>query len=292
MYNVFGIADLHEEKLHWLKGYKDSQPVRTGNAAHEQFQLDVYGEVLDAVFSYSKIIETIDSGTKRFLIGLGKTICNCWQNKDDGIWEIRSAPVHHTHSKVMAWVGLDRLIRLCSKFDWADAPVEEFQKTRDQIKCAVETNGYKDEVPSYVNDFDSTDPGIAVLTFSLVDYCNPCSERMRSTIEHVVKHLCRNGFVYRYLNTEDGLSGKEGAFIVGNFWLIENFAKTDRLEKAIELFDHTIKFTSPNVLLAEEIDPGTKEWLGNYPQAFSHIGLINAALSINEEINKSKLKWK
>jgi len=292
MYNVFGIANLKEQKLRWMEGYRGSTPVRVGNAAHTQFQLDVYGEVLDAVFSYSKIIETIDSGTKRFLIGLGKTICNCWQNKDDGIWEIRSEPVHHTHSKVMAWVGLDRLIKLCNKYGWDDVPVSEFERIKGSIKQAIESKGYKEEIGSYVNDFDSTEPGTALLTFSLVGYVDPRSERMKGTIDYVTEKLCRNGFAYRYLETDDGLPGKEGAFVVGNFWLIENLAKSGRIKEATDLFDHTIKNTETNQLLAEEIDPEKMEWLGNYPQAFSHIGLINAALSINEEQNKNTLKWK
>ena len=145
---------------------------------------------------------------------------------------------------------------------------------------------------SYVNDFDSTEPGIASLTFSLVGYVDPGSERMKGTIAYVTEKLCRNGFTYRYLDTDDGLPGNEGAFIVGNFWLIENFAKSGRIKEAINLFDHTIKNTEANKLLAEEIDPGKMEWLGNYPQAFSHIGLINAALSINEELEKNKPQWK
>ena len=282
MYNVFGLAELKEKKLPWLDGYKGSRPVRTGNAAHSQFQLDVYGEVLDAVNTYAKIVDNFDDATRRFIIGLGKTICETWKEKDDGIWEIRSARVHHTHSKVMAWVGLDRLIRLCKKYGWEDAPLGYFEQTKQHIANAVEANGYKEEVQSYVNDFEHNDPGTALLTLSLVGYCDPNSARMLSTIELVVDKLCRNGFVYRYLGTDDGLPGNEGAFIVGNFWLIENFAKTGRIDEAIKLFDHTIQSAPATMLLSEEIDPATMEWLGNYPQAFSHIGLINAALSINE----------
>lgn len=286
LYNVFGTARLNEKKLGWLGGYKHSKPVRLGNDAHRQFQLDVYGEVLDAIYAYAKIDGGFDIGTKKFIIGLGKTICKNWMNKDDGMWEIRSRSVHHTHSKVMAWVGLDRLIRLCKKYGWTDVPEAEFVHTKQKIEHAIETHGFNEQVGSYVNDFNSDAPGTALLTLSLVGYCDPKSKKMISTVRHVEGHLCQNGFVYRYLNVDDGLPGNQGAFIVGNFWLIENLAKQGKIDEAIDLFHHTIKFASYNCLLSEEIDPANIEWLGNYPQAFSHIGLINAALSIDEEQKK------
>lgn len=288
MYNVFGIARLHEKDITWLKGYKNSRPVRVGNAAYKQFQLDVYGEVLDAVYAYSKVVDSFGNGTKRFILGLGKTICLNWMDKDDGIWEIRSEPVHHTHSKVMAWLGLDRLIRLCERYKWNDAPLKEFKDTRNKIADTIEEYGFNDKVNSYVNRFNSSEPGTALLTLPLVGYCAADHHRMRSTIDYITKHLCRNGFVYRYSITEDGVPGGESAFVIGSFWLIENFAKSGRLDEAMAMFRHTIRHAPPQGLLSEEIDPVRMEWLGNYPQAFSHVGLINAALSINECLLKKE----
>ncbi len=282
LYNVFGTAHLREKYIPWLKGYKYSTPVRVGNAAYDQFQLDVYGEVLDAVYAYSEIIDGFDAGTKKFILGLGKTICRKWENKDDGIWEIRSEPVQHTHSKVMAWIGLDRLTRLCKQYGWNNTLLQEFEETRDIINNAIETYGFNTEVRSYVNVFGSAEPAMSLLILPLVGYCNATEQKMQSTVDYITKHLCRNKFVYRYLTTEDGLPGKDNAFVTGNFWLIENFAKMGKPDEAIALFNHTMKHAPAHGLLSEEIDPVNAEWLGNYPQAYTHIGLINAALSINE----------
>lgn len=288
MYNVFGIAHLREKELSWLKGYKNSKPVRIGNAAYDQLQLDIYGEVLDAVYAYSEVIDSFDTGTKKFIIGLGKTICRTWMNKDEGIWEIRSEAVHHTHSKVMAWLGLDRLIKLCRQYGWANVPLQEFEETRNRIAQAVEAHGFNDTVEAYVNRFNGAEPGAVLLTLSLVGYCSADDQRMLSTVDYITKRLSHNGFVYRYRDVDDGLPGDEGAFLVGNFWLVENLAKTGKLNEAIELFNSTISHAPPHGLLSEEIDPISLEWLGNYPQAFSHIGLINAVLSINECLLKKE----
>ena len=284
VYTVFGNSKLKEMTCQWLKGYKQSRPVRIGNNAYNQLQLDVYGEVLDAVYIYSGIIADFDEGTKRFIIGLGRTLCRCWFQPDDGIWEIRSSPKQHTHSKVMAWIGLDRLIRLCEKYDWNDAPIEQFEKTKQMIKRSVEDHGFKSELNSYVNDFDSNELDAALLTFSLVGYCDAASPEMSGTVQQVRNQLMEHGFIYRHVNIDDGLPGREGAFIVASFWLIENLAKMGRTNEAIDLFYRTMESAPSHGLLSEEIDPASKEWLGNYPQSFSHIGLINAALTINEAI--------
>lgn len=284
VYTVFGNYKLKERMCQWLKGYKQSRPVRIGNDAYNQLQLDVYGEVLDAVYIYSGIIPNFDKGTKRFIIGLGRTLCRCWSQPDDGIWENRSAPRQHTHSKVMAWIGLDRLTRLCEKYNWRDAPIELFERTKQLIKRSVEDFGFKNELNSYVNDLDSNELDAALLTFSLVGYCDAASPQMSGTVQQVTNHLMEHGFVYRHLNSDDGLTGGEGAFIVASFWLIENLAKMGRTNEAIDLFNRTMEPAPAHGLLSEEIDPVSKEWLGNYPQSFSHIGLINAALTINEAI--------
>ena len=286
VYSVFGNAKLNEKVCHWLRGYKDSRPVRIGNNAHNQFQLDIYGEVLNAAFTYSGIIEGFDKETKRFLIELGTTLCSIWREPDDGIWEIRSSAKQHTHSKVMAWVGLDRLIKLCKKYNWENAPEEQFIKTMQLIQKSIEDFGFKKELNSYVNDYDSNDLNAAVLTFTLMDYCEATSPEMKGTVQQVKNHLTEHGFVYRYQNMDDGLSGREGAFIATNFWFIENLAKMGRTGEAIDLFNRIIERAPAHGLLAEEIDPVSKEWLGNYPQGFSHIGLINAALTISEILEK------
>ena len=288
VYSVFGHAKLNEKNCPWLKGYKDSRPVRIGNNAHNQFQLDIYGEVLNAACTYSSIIEGFDKGTKHFIIGLGKTLCRLWTEPDEGIWEIRSSAKQHTHSKVMAWIGLDGLIKLCEKYNWKDAPKEQFKKAMQLIQKSIEGLGFKKELNSYVNDYDSNDLNAALLTFTLMGYGEAASPRMIGTVQQIKNHLTEHDFVYRYQNVDDGLPGREGAFIATNFWLIENLAKMGRTGEAIDLFNRIIEAVPAHGLLSEEIDPISKEWLGNYPQGFSHIGLINAALTISETLQKQE----
>jgi GH15 family glucan-1,4-alpha-glucosidase len=286
VYSVYGHTHLKEETLDWLTGYRNSKPVRIGNLAHGQLQLDVYGEVLDAAYSYSQLIKEFDHASRKFLVGLGKIICKAWDQPDNGIWEIRSTLIHHTHSKVMAWIGLDRLIKLCEHYQWKETPLAKFKETAVHIRDAVERFGYNERLKSYTREFEGTDLDASLMVLPLVGYCSPTSSRMVSTIGILEEHLTKNNMVYRYQLVDDGLHGGEGSFGVCNFWYAENLAQSGRLEKAIEVFETMVQHASPTGLLSEEIDTESYELLGNYPQGFSHIGLINAALSINEVYQK------
>jgi GH15 family glucan-1,4-alpha-glucosidase len=292
VYSVFGHASVKEETLPWLSGYAMSKPVRIGNAADHQFQLDVYGEVLDAVYTYAPHIKNFDNETKKFLLGLGEVICETWDQPDNGIWEVRSVCVHHTHSKVMAWIGLDRLLKLCKMYHWSNAPLKKFKEISERIRDQVEQRGYSNELKTYTRELDGNSLDASVLTFSLVGYCDAASDRMVSTADMIYKHLSRNNLIYRYRDINDGLGGAEGAFGVCNYWLVENFAKSEQLEKAISVFETMLRHASPTGLLSEEIDPVSGDLLGNYPQGFSHIGLINAALTINEAYQKGAVTRK
>jgi GH15 family glucan-1,4-alpha-glucosidase len=285
MYSVYGKPKLKERSLNWLAGYENSRPVRIGNGAHDQFQLDVYGEVLDAFFSYSEIISEFDRATRKFLLGLGEVICKQWDQPDNGIWEMRSAPSHHTHSKVMAWVGLDRLIKLCTKYKWRNVPVEKYERIKKEIAQQVEMFGYNKEVGSYTRSFNEESVDASSLVFSLTEFCDVEAPQMKSTIQNIFKQLSKNNLIYRY-RADDGISGQEGAFGICNFWLCENLSKAGNLDAAIAIFEAVQKCAGPTGLLSEEIDPDTSELLGNYPQGFTHIGLINAVLSMNENLNK------
>jgi GH15 family glucan-1,4-alpha-glucosidase len=286
LYSVYGLATLKEQSLDWLSGYKNSRPVRIGNGADGQFQLDVYGEVLEAVYFYSKLVSQFDRDTRKFILGLGNAICELWDKPDNGIWEVRSEPVHHTHSKAMAWIGLDRLIKLSEKYHWKDAPMEKFRKTALLISEEIERCGYNQELASYTREFNGNTLDGSLLTMSLMGYCDPMSPRMMSTCQLILERLSKNKMVYRYLNDDDGLPGDEGSFGVCNFWLAQNFAKSGKLKEAMEVFEAMLKHASPAGLFSEEIDPDTYELLGNYPQGFTHIGLINAALCINDVYRK------
>ena len=281
VYSVFGNARLREKLLPWLSGYKNSRPVRIGNGAYNQHQLDVYGEVLDAFFSYSTQVSGFDKANRKFITGLGDMICRLWNQPDNGIWEMRTAPAHYTHSKVMAWVGLDRLIKISKKFDWK-INIEKYEHTRSQIQLAIESSGYDPVAETYVSYFDSGAVDASALVFSLVGYCDAAAPRMTSTISSICSRLSRNKLIYRYQHIDDGLKGSEGSFGICNFWLVENLARSGRLKEAVELFEHLLTLSGETGLMPEQADPVTHELLGNYPQGFTHIGLINAALSIND----------
>ena len=288
VYSVFGHASLKEKTLDWLSGYMGSRPVRIGNGADGQFQLDVYGEVLDAFFSYAHLVKSFDRDTRKFIVGIGESICKLWDRPDNGIWEIRSACSHHTHSKVMAGVGLDRLIRLSEKFHWENVPLEKYRRIAAAIRQEVDSKGYNQSLQSYTRTFGGEDLDASLLTLPLVGYCAPSSPKMISTMHMIQRQLSKNGLIYRYRAIEDGLEGSEGTFGICGFWLAENLAKAGELKKATQLFERMLQCAGPSGLLSEELDPDTYELLGNYPQGFTHIGLINAALTIQEEITKSK----
>ena len=286
VYSVYGRATIKEKILDWLKGYRNSRPVRIGNEAGGQSQLDVYGEVLDAFYTYSPLVEDFDRHTRKFLLGLGETICKIWEQPDNGIWEIRTSLIHHTHSKVMAWVGLNRLIQLSEKFQWKEAPQEKFRRVASSIHDKIERLGYNHDLQSYTRELNGKALDASLLTLSLVGYCNPASPRMLSTTQMIYDRLSKNNLIYRYLNVDDGIEGREGTFGICNFWLAENLAKSRALEKATEVFEAMLEHVSPTGLVSEEMDPESHELLGNYPQGFTHIGLINAALSITEAYQK------
>lgn len=286
VYSVYGHSNLEEKILGWLNGYKNSKPVRIGNKASVQFQLDVYGEVLDALYSYARVVKEFDRASRRFIIGLGKEICKAWHRPDNGIWEIRSQDVHHTHSKAMAWVGLDRLIKLCTRYEWNKAPLKKFNDTRQAIRNEIEAFGYNDLLNSYTMEFKGRNLDASLLTLSLVGYCDYTSPRMMATVKMIRERLSTKNLLYRYRDVDDGLQGDEGSFAICNFWLAENLVQSGSLEEGIKVFEETLKHASPCGLLSEQIDPGSHELLGNYPQGFTHIGLINAAISIDEVLKK------
>jgi GH15 family glucan-1,4-alpha-glucosidase len=281
VYSVYGHASIKEKTLDWLSGYMNSRPVRVGNGADNQFQLDLYGEVLDAVFTYAPLIQKFDRDTRKFIIELGEVICKIWEKPDNGIWEVRNTPLHYTHSKVMAWVGLDRLTKLCRQFNWK-APVQKFEQTAMHIRDTVEQDGFNNELNSYTRDLNGNKLDASLLTLSLVGYCDVSSARMISSVKAILERLSKNDLIYRYKDVDDGFPGDEGSFGVCNFWLVENLAKAGQLKQAVKIFESMLKYASPAGLFSEEIDPDSHELLGNYPQGFTHIGLINAAFSLNE----------
>lgn len=285
LYTLYGESKVKEKIIPWLKGFQNSAPVRIGNAAELQFQLDVYGEVLNAIYYYLPSTKEFDQETKNFVLDLGKTVCKIWNCPDEGIWEPRSGRQHHVHSKVLAWVALDRIIKIANVYKWK-APTEKFGKIACEIRKDIEENGYNEQLKTYTHSYENGDLDAALLQMPLVEFCSANNEQMLHTTEEIKKHLSKNGLLYRYYSVDDGLPGDEGAFGICNFWMVQALAKAGKLEDAYKWFDNMLTYENPLGLWSEEIDPDTGEYLGNYPQAFSHVGLINAALTLDQESHK------
>jgi GH15 family glucan-1,4-alpha-glucosidase len=280
LYDVFGEAQLPESELSHLSGYANSRPVRVGNDAHGQLQLDVYGEVIDAVTRLATRDGHVDRDTARMLNGLGETVCRRWREPDEGIWEGRAGRFHHTHSKVLCWVALDRLITL-HESGRLRIDRDRFRSERDAIRTAIETRGYNPRLDSYTRLFDGDDLDASLLTLPLYGYHEGTHPRMRATCQRIHECLARDGLVYRY-QTDDGLPPGEGAFGICSFWAVECRAKGGDVEGATEAFARLLACANDVGLFGEEIDPETGAALGNFPQAFTHVGLINAALTLAE----------
>jgi len=279
LYDVYGEARIPESTLDHLEGYARSVPVRVGNAAIDQLQLDTYGEVIDAAWRYCARGGRLDRTTARTLIGLGRTVVRRWHEPDEGIWEPRGGRRHHTHSKAMCWVALDRLTRLCDRRH-VQAEAARFARARDAIREAIEAHGYSTRLGSYVSIFDGETLDASLLLLSLMGYADPQSVRMRGTVARVRERLGADGPLYRYLDEDDGLPGSEGAFGICGFWGVEARALEGEVEAARGDFERLLSFGNDVGLFAEEIDPRSGAAIGNFPQAFTHVGLINAAVTI------------
>ena len=278
MYSIHGAPALEEIEQPHMKGYRNSRPVRTGNAAFLQNQWDIYGEVMDAALRLSDYAGKIDEELWPFFRDICQLACENWQKPDDGIWEVRSGPHHFVHSKVMCWVALDRGITIARRFGFS-APLERWTKERETIKSEVLTRGFSKSRNSFVQRYGAEHLDASSLLLPLVNFLPVSDPRIQGTIEACRQHLLREGFVMRYL-ADDGLEGEEGGFVLCNFWLIECLALSGRIETAEKLLGQTMKAANDLGLFAEEYDPVRGEMLGNFPQAFSHIGYINAVAAL------------
>jgi GH15 family glucan-1,4-alpha-glucosidase len=301
MFGIGGERDLTERELPHLEGWRHSVPVRVGNGAWNQRQLDVYGELLGAVYRLSDHLfdnaprlvgPTIDhhsSGahtdlapaTRRFFVMLADTAARRWQEKDQGIWEVRGEPRHFLYSKLMCWVALDRAVALADRLDASDR-VERWRHTQDLIREAILTRGWSDRANAFTQSFGSDDLDASNLMLSLVGFLPADEPRVLSTINATEQRLTdERGLVYRY-RSHDGLEGKEGTFLLCTFWLAQALARAGQTIRARTVFERAKDFVNDVGLLSEEVDPVSGDLLGNFPQALSHIGLVNAAWAISE----------
>lgn len=282
MFGIGGERDLTERELPWLRGWRDSTPVRVGNGAWNQRQNDVYGELLAAAFRLRDLIDMdIDGGPlRRLLVTLAELAAEVWTEPDHGIWEMRDEPRHHLHSKLMCWVALDRAIDMADLLA-ADDRLEHWREVRAEIAGAILADGWNESVGAFTQSFGSDALDASALVIPIAGFLPATDPRVLSTIDAVEADLVdSDGLVLRY-RSADGLPGEEGAFLLCSFWLAHALALAGRLDRAREIFGKAVSHTNDVGLLAEEVDGATGELLGNFPQAFSHIGLINAAWAIS-----------
>jgi len=280
MYGIHADMDLNEEVLGHLSGYKNSRPVRIGNGAARQRQHDIYGELIEAFFETYRYEHGIPEQAWSLIHSITNYVCEIWNTPDYGIWEVRSEPKHFTHSKLMCWVAIDRSIRM-AKYCGYDAPVKKWYKVRDEIQNAILQRGFNKKLNSFVQEFDSEYLDATALLIPLMEFLPATDPKVQGTIEAIQNNLSHNGLIYRY-NGEDGLPGGEGTFLLCTFWMVDVLALSGRVDEAEELYQSVIQNISPLGLFAEEYDAVQKLHLGNFPQGFSHIGLINSALYIGK----------
>jgi GH15 family glucan-1,4-alpha-glucosidase len=285
MYGIGGEHDLSERELPHLRGWRDSSPVRVGNGAWDQVQLDVYGELLNSLHLYRSKLGELHMEIQAFVADLADTAARRWKETDAGMWEMRGDPRHHLSSKVLCWTALDRAVKLAPALG-EHGMVDEWSRVRDEIREAVLERGWSEKRQAYAQSFDSDELDAAQLLMPILGFLPATDERMRSTIEAIARELTEGGLVLRYRNDEglnaDGLTGEEGTFVICSFWLVSCLAKAGEVERAERLFDQLAGYANDLGLLAEEIDTANGEQLGNFPQAFSHIGLITAAWEIDK----------
>ena len=281
MYGIRGERRLPELELPWLNGYENSRPVRIGNGAHAQFQLDVYGEVMDALHVARRHHVKFDGDAWRVQSLLTCFVEDVWDQPDEGIWEVRGPPQHFTHSKVMAWVALDRAVKGFERHG-LPGPVERWREVRARIHADICAKGFDSERGSFVGAYGSKSLDAALLMIPMVGFLPASDPRVIATVDAIRRELVVDGLVLRYDTSAvaDGLPPGEGAFLPCSFWLADNLAMTGRFTEARDMFERLLDLRNDVGLLAEEYDPIAGRQLGNFPQAFTHVALINTAQNL------------
>lgn len=281
MFGIGGERDLTERELGWLEGWSDSRPVRVGNGAWDQRQNDVYGEVLAAAHTLRNQLQWDDARLRLLLTTLADLAAKVWTEPDQGIWEMRDEPRHHLYSKLMCWVALDRAIDMIDELK-AEDHLTMWDSARAEIREAILTQGWNEAAGAFTQFFGSTALDASALVLPIVGFLPATDPRVLGTIDAIERGLTDgSGLVLRY-RTADGLEGEEGGFLLCTFWLAHAFALAGRVDRAREVCAHALSFANDLGLLSEEVDLGTGDLIGNFPQAFSHIGLINTVWAIDQ----------
>ncbi|CAA9331849.1 MAG: Glucoamylase, partial [uncultured Microvirga sp.] len=287
MYGIAGERRLMEWEVDWLPGYEGSKPIRVGNAAHGQLQLDVFGEVMDALHQARRGGLVSSEAGWALQKALVRHLESVWRQPDEGIWEVRGSRRHFTYSKVMAWVALDRAVRSAEEFG-LQGPVEHWRSLRATIHEDVCARGFDADLGSFVQAYGTTQLDASLLLLPVVGFLPASDLRIRGTVEAVEKHLLVDGFVLRYDSaaTDDGLPPGEGAFLACSFWLVDAYVLLGRLDDAQHLFERLLAVRNDIGLLAEEYDVAAQRQVGNFPQAFSHVALVNTARNLSRATTK------
>jgi len=281
LYRLGGGASAPERMLD-LDGYRGSKPVRVGNAAAGQSQLDVYGDLFQTAWLYAHARGGLDQDIARRLAQIADLVCTIWREPDSGIWEVRSEPVHFIHSKMMCWVALDRAARLARSGQIPDRHLELWEREAEAIRGFVDKNGWSDAKQSFVRFAGSSELDASLLMAVLLGYDDPGSHRLRTTVRAIRRELGKGPLLYRYTG-EDGLTGSEGFFLTCSFWLVDALARLGQLEEAAETMEALLALANDVGLYAEEVEQETGQFLGNFPQGLVHLALVNAATSFSEQ---------
>jgi len=287
MYRIDGSAELKEFELDHLEGYRGSRPVRVGNAAADQLQLDIYGELIDSIYLYNKYAQPISWDLWGNVRQMLDWLCDNWERPDHSIWEVRSGPQQYTYSKMQCWVALDRGIRIARKRN-LPFHFEKVLKETHRIYEAIMEKGWSEEKQSFTQTFDGDAADATSLLFPLMLFVAPRDPRMKGTLKRIQEELVSDSLVYRYkAGPDDGLKGVEGTFSVCTFWMVEALARAGRVDEALLTFEKMLTYANPLGLYAEEIGP-SGEAMGNFPQAFTHLGLISAAITLDRVLGGGK----
>jgi GH15 family glucan-1,4-alpha-glucosidase len=283
MYKLDGTPLDGEQELAHLEGYRGSRPVRVGNEAATQLQLDVYGEVIDAAHLYMKSIGKPTRDLWPILTSLADRAARRWREPDQGLWEVRTGPRHFLYSKLLCWVALDRALSLAREYH-LDGHVDGWARARDEIRAEILERGFRPDVGAFVQAFDHPALDASALTMPLVGFLPASDPRMMSTIRAIQERLTSRGLVYRYRigDTHDGVPGDEATFAMCTFWLVDNLALLGRHDEATRAFERVVSYANDVGLFAEQIQPHTRELLGNFPQGFTHLALIRSAVRLHQ----------
>ncbi|MHB1852892.1 MAG: glycoside hydrolase family 15 protein, partial [Acidimicrobiales bacterium] len=287
MYGASGERRLQEWEVGWLQGYEGSRPVRIGNAAAAQYQLDVYGEVMSALYSAARVDGVHSRAIWDLQSKLVEFLEDGWREPDDGLWEVRGPRRHFTHSKVMAWVAVDRAVRTMEEWPDLEGPIDKWRSLRDDIRREIYEKGFDAEKNAFTQYYGSDALDASLLMIPRVGFLPATDPRMVGTVEAIERELVEDGFVLRYRTTDsgtvDGLHGREGAFLACSFWLADCLHLMGRARDAAAMFERLLSLRNDLGLLAEEYDHVARRQVGNFPQAFSHVSLVNTAFLVTDQ---------